>query len=443
MRHRLAGGACYNEGMHRGWLLPLSSAFCIASLALLAGVIAGPGCQTRCFNAFDCGPGSFCAPDGRCETECFTDLDCREPIECADNPAGCRPKGLTCNGQGKCTGVYSFAESETFREVALPEVPDEIDGWDDPPGSGSAFIIDSIAIAQQDRGFDLDSNCDDGECIDNELWQVGDLGNDQIRQGLLGGESLLLLEIAGLDEPFRGRDPSVAIKIYGARDADDPFFPANNFQVPEGQSTCCEFRISSKSLTGFPRVARARAPAEIERGRLRSLLPVPIEFTLTVGAPPHPEIRLEQVKISGRVASDLSRFSDGVLGGAIPVPTLAQSRNPYCKTVSPRCPSQFEDSRLIDLVSTLFSQKPDIDLDGDGVECIIDTDGDSTVDLCCDGDPSITVCPSKGPCTGATVLPLSEGREPWECALNPRMADGYSVGFTFSAVKATILGIGQ
>lgn len=430
--------------MQRAWLLPLSSAFCVASVAVLAGVIAGPGCQTRCFNAFDCGPGSFCAPDGRCETECFTDLDCREPIECADNPAGCRPKGLTCTGQGKCTGTYRFPDEGGGREIDLQEVPDEIDGWDDPPGSGAAFIVDSIAIAQEDRGFDLDASCTEEGCVDNFLWRLGDLGNDQIRQGLLGGESLLLLELAGLDEgPFRGRDESVTVKIYGARDADDPFFPANNFSVPEGQSTCCEFRINPKSLTGFPRVARARAPAEIERGKIRSLLPVPIEFTITVGQPPHPEIRLEQVRVSGRVTSDLTKFNDGLLGGAVPVNTLAQTENPYCKTVSPRCPIQFTDSTLIDLVSTLLGPRPDIDLDADGVECIIDTDGDGSVDVCCDGDPSgVSSCPVNGRCN-REVLPLVAGRDPWQCALNPDIADGYSVGFTFTAVQATIVGIGQ
>ncbi len=431
--------------MQRAWLLPLSSAFCIGSIAVLAGVAIGPGCQTRCFNAFDCGPGSFCAPDGRCETECFTDLDCREPIECADNPASCRPKGLTCNGQGKCTGSYRFPDAEPVRDVQLPDVPDEIDGWDDVPGTGAAFIVDSIAIAQQDRGFDLDLTCDGEQCIDNFLWRIGELGNDQIRQGLLGGESLLLLEIAGLDQPFRGRDPSVSLKIYAARDADDPFFPANNFRVPDGQSTCCEFRINPKSLTGIPRVARARAPAEIERGRLRSLLPVPVEFTMAVGSPPHPEVRLERVRVSGRVGSDLRRFSDGLLGGVIPAATLAQTTNPYCRGTGFQCPVQLSgESSLIDLVSSFLGPQPDIDLDGDGLECIIDTDGDADVDLCCDGVGALgNSCPSGGICPGEEVLPLSPGRPAYQCALSPQMADGYSVALTFTAVKATILGIGQ
>ncbi len=430
--------------MTRAWLPPLSTVFCLTSFAMLAGLTVGPGCQTRCFNAFDCGAGSFCSPEGRCEIECFTDIECREPLECRDNPAGCRPKGLTCNGQGRCTGSYLFVDTDPGTALDIQEVPDQIDGWDDPPGAGSAYIVDSIAIAQEDRGFDLDGICDDDGCVDNFLWRLGDLGNDQIRQGLLGGESLLLIELAGLDEPFVGRDPSLSVKIYGARDADDPFFPANNFRVPEGQNSCCEFQINPKSLTGFPRVARARAPAEIDRGRIRSLLPVPIELTVTVGTPPHPEIRLEQVKIAGRLASDLRRLSDGLLGGAVPVNTLAQTENPYCKTVSPRCPVQFTDSTLIDLVSTLLGPRPDIDLDADGIECIIDTDGDGAIDVCCDGDPAGgNSCPNNGLCPTVEILPLAEGRAAYECALNPAIGDGYSVAFTFSAVEATVLGIGQ
>ena len=428
--------------MRRAWLLPLSSAFCIGSLAILAGIVAGPGCQTRCFNAFDCGPGSFCAPDGRCETECFTDRECREPIECRDNPAGCRPKGLTCNSQGRCTGDFRFAVPDDGQPIPVQQVPPESDGWNAVPGEGAAFIVDSFSVAQEDRGFDIDGRCDEESCIDNFLWRLGDLGNDQIQAGLRSGESLLLVEIAGIDEPFRGRDDSVTVKIYAARDADDPFFPLNNFQVPDGQSTCCEFSVNPRSLIDLGRRARAQAPARIERGRLRSLTPVPIEFTITVGVPPHPEIKLERVTLAGRVASDLTRINDGLLGGVIPVNALAQTDNPYCKTIGPRCDVEFGQSTLIDLVSTILGARPDIDLDGDGNECVKDTDGDSVVDICCNGNPlGGDSCPNiENICPGGEVLPLTEGRPAWQCALNPEIADGYSVAFTFTAVKARIVG---
>ena len=330
--------------------------------------------------------------------------------------------------------------------MEIDRVPDRIQGWDDPPGSGAAFILDSIAIAGQNQGFDVDGFCSDAAgCIDNYLWRMGELGNDQIRQGLLGGESLLLMELAGLDEPYRGDDESMTVKIYGARDADEPFFPANNFKVPPNYQTCCEFRINPRSLAGSPRQARARAPARVERGRLRSLAPVPIQFTLTVGSPPHPEIRLERVLLSGRLPANLGSIDDGLLGGAVPINTLAQAENPYCKTVSPRCPVQFGDSTLVDLVSTLLGNIPDVDLDFDGAECTKDTDGDGQIDRCCDGaDGSDPCMAGQNEClNGSVAIPPSDPLRPWTCALDPRIADGYSIGITFSAVKATIVGVGR
>lgn len=432
----------------RPWLIPVASAFAASALVTLSSITLGPGCQTRCLTNFECGDGSYCSALGRCETDCFTNLDCRQPAECDDNPSVCQPRGFRCNSSGRCVGSFLPPRDERTQEPG-PDMgtPDELQGWDEDPGFGRAFIVNAIAIAGQDRGFDIDGNCapDDSGCIDNILWQLGELGNDQIRQGLLGGESLLLVELAGLDDPYKGEDESLTVKIYGARDADDPFFPANNFKVPPGHTTCCEFKINPQSITGPPPQARARAPARIEHGRLFSLAPVPIQFTLTVGVPPHPEIRLEKVLISGRVPSNLKEFSEGLLGGAVPINTLAQTENPYCKTVSPRCTVQFTDSTLIDLVSTLLRPEPDIDLDVplDGIECVLDTDGDGRIDRCCDGNGFGSCRDPSYECSRQPPVLAVESDRPWTCALNPKIADGYSVAITFTAVASTIVGVGQ
>ncbi len=424
-------------------MLPASSAFAFSALATLAGISAGPGCQTRCNGNFDCYGGSYCnAASGRCETECFTDQDCREPPECQGNPSACVPKGLFCASDGRCEGPPVFKSTGLVRRAPKSGGPTSIEGWFDEPGTGKAFIVNQIALAGKDRGFDIDGQCNDEGCIDNILWRLGELANDQIRQGLLGGESLLLMEFAGLDDPYMGYDESLSVKIYGARDADEPFFPANNFTVPPGHSTCCEFKINPQSLMGPPHQARAIAPAQIVRGRLRSLAPVPIQFTLTVGVPPHPEVRLEQVIVSGRLGPALSEISDGLLGGAVPIQTLAQTENPYCKTVSPRCPIQFTDSTLIDLVSSMLGPEPDVDLDFDGKECVIDTDGDGAIDLCCDGRGATQDGCKILDCPGFEIPP-SDPAKPWTCALRQGIDDGYSLAITFTAVPASIVGVGQ
>jgi hypothetical protein len=44
-------------------------------------------------------------------------------------------------------------------------------------------------------------------------------------------------------------------------------------------------------------------------------------------------------------------------------------------------------------------------------------------------------------CPGREIAPINP--QPWSCALHPQIADGYSVGITFTAVAATIVGVGQ
>ena len=415
--------------MLQRWLLPWAGTFVLSAAATLAITAGMPGCQTRCLSSFECGDFAYCN-DGRCETECYVDDDCVYPPDCRDNPLACAPKGVRCNSIGRCVrGNGNSRPQGPLRSGPLVDIPTVIDGWDSPPGTGDPFIISQLAIADQNRGFDIDGQCrGPGDCIDNSLFQLGQLGNDQIRQGLLGGETLLLIELAGIQQPFVGTDKSLTAKFYGARDADDPFFPANNFSIPAGDVKCCEFKINPQSIAGTPPQARARAPSKLERGQLKSLAPVPIQFTLTVGVPPHPEIRVEKVLISARVPSDLSELSDGLLGGAVPVNTLAQTENPYCKTLNNLCQRQLPSSTLIDLIASILQPDIDLDVPADGLERLIGGPS-GRIEECIDGR--------------GRAVPPADLTAQHTCALQPAMADGYSVGITFSGVSATVVGVGQ
>ncbi|MFO0724591.1 MAG: hypothetical protein U1E65_12460 [Myxococcota bacterium] len=408
----------------------LSRALLLAAAGALASAF-GAGCQVRCETGKDCitsAQGGVCR-DGHCETQCYVDQDCLNPPECQGNPLACTSQKLRCTAVGQCVQPVRPRSATPLESGNHNEIPVTIDGWDEPPGTGNAFIIDSLAIADKDRGFDIDGRCrGPGDCVDNSLYQLGQLGNDQIRQGLLGGETLLLIELAGLDKPFIGNDATLTAKFYGARDADDPFFPANNFQIPAGETKCCEFKINPQSIAGIPPQSRARAPAKVERGQMKSLAPVPISFTLTVGVPPHPEIRVEKVYLSARVPANLGVLSDGLLGGAVPVNTLAQTENPYCKTLNNLCQRMLPNSTLIDLIASILQPDIDLDVPPDGLEAL--TGGaNGRIAECRDGN-------------GQKVDPI-DSSQPWTCALQAEIADGYSVGITFSGVAATVVGVGQ
>lgn len=335
-------------------------------------------------------------------------------VSCDPSSPSCRHASGACGFSGAC---------EAAPACAVPPTPE---GWDAPPGSGLPFIVSALAISGPHRGYDVDGRCDgpSGECVDNVMWPVGNIVNDQIRQGLLGGETLLLIEVAGVDQPYTGNDDSVTVKIYGARDADDPFFPANNFSIPAGDTRCCEYKLNPQSLDSTLSQARTRMPARIRNGRLSTLQTSDLTFVLTVGVPPHPELRIRQASLTASLPVGLGTLDDVILAGALTPSAIAE---PWFQSFGPD-EQPIRLRALLDYIA--FAVPLDIDLDTDGLETVTATEG-GFVQGCTDGcGPSCPIAPTRA-------------GEPSSCVYAPELADGFSIGLDLSGVRASVVGVGN
>lgn len=389
-------------------------------------LIFGPGCNLACHRNFDCGEESYCGADNRCHTDCFADIDCRN-----------NGKGIRCVvSSGRCSGGGGLPVSPGA--PPLPPIDESWDGFSAPPNTGLTFVISRLGIPTDPKvGLDVDDMCNGEVCEDNVLSAASGYANMLLENGVAFGDSLILVEIAGIEDPPSDFD-LVTVKIYGGIDADAPPRYINNFRRPMGETDCCRFFIDSQSIVGNQATARIRA--RIERGVL-----VPVErndarFTLALGPPPHTQIDLKRASIYGRFSSDGIRSA--LLSGAIPMSNLARAAaDPFCLPNETNCATgSIGDRTVLDLVSALIAQ-PDIDLDGDGLECAFRTSGDFTVDGCCDGNGRGNDClSSSGACTGMQVPPAVPDR-PASCAEQSPIADGYSIALAFDAVPAEVLGV--
>ncbi len=392
-----------------------------ASVALLGCLLLGAwGCSDDCA----CPLGTTCASDGSCVGGCSSDADCPS-FSCDDEDPCCSERGV-CSA-GRCAPE----RIEEERCGPPPEIPQ---GWSDLPGDGVTFVFNSAGILRE-AVVDVDGRCGPRGCADNKLAPIRELVNDQLRQSLLGGELLYALEIAGLDPDYNGFDRSVTLKIYPTQDFDDPFFTANNFRKPPGHTECCMFVPRAEGLAEATGVAKIRIPAQIIRGEIVTVEPqtvelvVPKVFSDEPEDPPFHTVWFELGQLSASLPRDLSQLDDVIFSGAVRVSSLATICNPFCKSTSPRCPSTMpEASSILDLVMAVAGQ-PDIDLDGDGLECLFDAAGTGNVDRCCDGAPA---------CDLQSCLQIDPPDPARSCAQSPQLADGHSISFFFTGVPATL-----
>lgn len=278
-----------------------------------------------------------------------------------------------------------------------------------------------MSIERRD-GLDLDGNCrSDGVCGDNELGALGAIYNEQLLLELLGGEKLMIIEIAGYEPDAIGNDPAVTFKLYRAADADVPFFPANNFRIPPGRTECCGFNIRVGSLDGDQ--ARVRIRARVRGGVLETTQAgATRDFPIAEFLPgARFEATAEALALHARFELGVSTIR-GLLGGALSARGLAEVDVPGCEEGS--CLHPVGKHALDHLMSLSF--QPDIDLDGDGLACLRDSDGDGHVDRCCP-----TGCDADSTCANATSA---------EDCLQSRAADALSFAFVLGATRARVLG---
>jgi hypothetical protein len=386
-------------------------------LLLIAALVVAwltSGCN-RCNSDGDCGLSGYCTALGSCETQCFTNDDCLRPPECAGQP-NCAPKGRYCTATGQCVGIADITPPKKDPPPPLPQKP--VLGWDTPaPGYGLPFIVNALSIASPTQG------CASAGCQTNALAQLATLLNPTISDGLIAGETLILIELAGLAMPFNGtQEDAFTIKLYGATDTNDT--PGDNFDPQPGSDVCCTFNITPESLKDGQPTARSAARAEL--GLMRSVAPMTLDLSLRIGSPPYRPIRLEQAMIQANLGSSASHLKNGQISAALPISTLANTPNPYCKIVdSGLCGSLNADSNVFELLYTL--EKPDVDLNGDGLYDHFDIDPQTG---------RVAKC-----WTGSTEIPPlvpGKGNE-WTCAQAAH--DGYSVTLEFSARPAKVIGL--
>ncbi|MEQ9497768.1 MAG: hypothetical protein RIT81_12940 [Deltaproteobacteria bacterium] len=327
-------------------------------------------------------------------------------MTCAEFACGTRC--TLCDEGGNCLADagYTAADGECRADPALCCMDvGSVASWDDPVASGLVYVVDWLRPVLG---------------ATQELRSTADLTPPLLP---IDSSAYVLLELAGLPATYNGEGSSVALKAYSGIDADDD--PSNNFSVPPGEVDCCAFRVEPQSLTGIPPQARARAPGLLGGGLIRSLAPVPLDIRRTDG---QGVLRVERAQLSMQVPLDLSRLDAGRIAGVIPARELVAI--------------DYQGGTALDFVVATDGAKAgavDQDLDFDGLECVLDRDGDGLVDLCCDGVGDGPAC-EFGRCVGETIRPIDTTNLA-TCAQAPEFADGFSIELFFTAVPARIVGV--
>jgi cysteine-rich repeat protein len=386
----------------------LLRSFLLACVALVA-------CNLPPQSGPDAGPnGPLCGngvldPGESCDTGIAAGMPGACPTQCSSGPcpttlvgAGCAALCATA-GNASCCGNGQVEPGEACDDGNT----NDFDGCSSDCRLERALILKSVQLLPGDQGCDLDGDGD----IDNALggsgntlalayfssWYTGKLASCRFRSiwvmrgadPTMQASWTMMFEI-GQDatpgaDPFSGGEPFMVLRSY-----------ADPLRVP------VPGRAPGGNITAGPVAATDQ--------------PLPYCWTTPV-LDVLPQ-RISHVTLTGTLTGDATALAtlDGQYCGARALSSM-------------RIWHSFSgDGSFLDMVAIGFNfggyvftpTQPDVDVDGDGLERLIDTDGDTRIDLCLDGD-------------GAQITGL-------DCPSDPRMADAYSEAMGVHAVGAQLAG---
>jgi cysteine-rich repeat protein len=393
---------------------------CALILALGCGDDGGGGCGSPQILS--------CDDQDPCTADVVTGHDTCGSVTCAHHPipAGamdqCCPAGATQRTDPDCAprcgdGVIDPGEQCDDRNTA------PYDGCSATCQVEEALILSAWSFEGPGLGCDLDG---DG-VVDNAFGTAPNdaarslmtsFSNNDLHRNPVVLVNLIVLtdlsDLAGrMDGPFR-------LGMLLGEDAD--MTTSNNFDQTEAFPIDPRSLAMGDPLLGWLMPSISSSVLAVTTDRM--MLPLTIS-AVSANQPNFVEIhRMSLVNVT--VMTDQTAMGErigglsGRLCGAVLIHSMEQFRN----STGTGGPTYLDDIALgVNYLNyQMMPTQPDQDLDGDGKEVLMDTDGDMQIDLCIDGN-------------GTQILGTT-------CVSDPRIADGYSMSVQIQAVRARIAGLG-